>query len=118
MSLTARFVAVVTLLMQVSAPLAAYVVAAPGPGLDDFCSVAKPTERAPFKAPGSAPVDRHALSHCALCAGGSATAALPAPSAATFVVIRASSERIADPLPIAAVQSPIRPHARGPPRLA
>jgi hypothetical protein len=117
MSLRARLVAVIALLMQVSAPLAAYAVAVPGPGSDDFCSVAKRIDRTPLPAPDSVPVDRHALSHCALCAGGSASAALPAPPVPTLMLVHMPSERIASDSTFLSHEASIRPRARGPPLL-
>jgi len=115
MSLRTRLIAIVALVMQATTPLAAYAVAAPGPVLDDFCSVAKPVKRAPPAGPAGAPVERHGASHCAFCVGGSGVAALPAPPLAVFAVFDARSERIAHAVAVNARDAPIQPHARGPP---
>lgn len=115
MSWRTRLVAICALAMQVTAPLAAYAVAIPGPALNDFCSVAKPVDRSPAKVPGKTPVERHALSHCAQCAGGSAMLALPASPVAVLVTIGAPSLRIAYSIAPSLRDAVIRPHARGPP---
>jgi hypothetical protein len=111
-------IAFAALALHVLAPFAAYASVKPAPAYNDLCSVYAKTAPAGV-APVGLPVqqsDRHALSHCALCPGGSAAAAVLPQAIALPLLLQTGAVRAPVALRAALAAAPILfPPPRGPP---
>jgi hypothetical protein len=111
-------IASAALALHVLAPFVAYASARPLPGFNDLCSVYGNTGAAGVEPVGlPAPYsDRHLLSHCALCPGGSAAVAVLPPVVALPLLLPAGKLEMPVVVSAAAAAAPIfLPPPRGPP---